>query len=120
MISQDAVDGIETYIRHVRKMSMLNDDVIRIMVAHIQSQDPNSVVAMNSDIDGYISKMRQMSLATDDQLRSSLRDAATKDPELEEMFGSATKRKNMMNMEQIAKDIAGDPRKFARKVDREY
>lgn len=111
-------DGIEIYIKHVRRMSLLTDEQIRIMISHIYSQDPSSVEIAGINIDDYISKIRQMSLLSDTQLRTSLKDAAAKDPALREVFEDSAQKKLFSEMKNMAEDVKSDPRKLARKVDR--
>jgi len=117
MINQNIEDGIDRYIRHVRKMALLTDEQIKIMISHIYTQDSKSIGAIGSNIDSYITNIRQMALLSDAQIRSSLRDAATKDPALQEMFEDAAQKKLLSEMKDMAKDIKSDPRKFARRVD---
>lgn len=117
MINQNIEDGIERYIRHVRKMSSLTDDQIKIMISHIYGQGQDSTGITGINVDRYIREIRQMALVSDAQLRSSLRDAASKDPELQNMFEDAAQKKLLSEMKDIAKDIKSDPRKFARRVD---
>lgn len=120
MINQNIEDGIERYIRHIRKMSLLTDDQIKTMILHVHIQDPGSVGAIGNDIDGYIENIRRTASYNDDQIRSNLRNAAGKDPALQDVFEGATQKRNMVDIQKIAMDIKSDPRKFARKVDREY
>ena len=118
MIDQNIEDGIERYIRHIRKMSQLTDYQIELMISHVYGQDPDSIGIMRSNIDSYISKIREMSSLSDTQLRSNLRDAANKDPALKEVFEDAAQKKLLAEMKDMAKKIKSDPRKFARKVDK--
>lgn len=117
MIDRDIEEGIERYIKHIRKMSALTDDQIKIMISHIYGQDPDYIGIISANIDGYIAKIRQMALLNDTQLRSNLRNAAAKDPTLQDIFEDAAQKKLLSQMKDIAKDIKSDPRKFARKVD---
>lgn len=117
MIDQNVEEGIERYIKHVRKMSLLTDEQIKIIVSHIYSQNPDSVGIMGTNIEEYINKIRQMAMRSDAELRSLLRDAAAKDQALRDTFEDASQKKLLSEIKEMAKDIRGDPKKFARRVD---
>lgn len=117
MIDQNIEEGIERYIRHVRKMSLLTDDQIKAIASHIYNQNPDSIGITGIDIEGYINKTRQMATYSDAQLRSFLRDASAKDQTLRDIFEDAAQKKLLSEIKEMAKDIKGDPRKFARRVD---
>lgn len=57
-----------------------------------------------------------MEMLNDDQLRHAFRESA-KDPVMYEIFEDATKKKALLEMQKMAKEIKGDPRKFAHRVD---
>lgn len=116
MIDQNIEDGIERYIRHVRKMSLLTDTEIKFMISRVYDQDPDSIGITSADIDGYINKIRHMSSLSDVQLRSNLRDAAAKDPALRDTFENAVQKKLLSEMKDMAKDIHSNATKFARRV----
>lgn len=101
-------EGIERYIKHVRRMSLLTDDQIKAIISY--ANNPQS---------DYIDKIRQLALYSDDQLKSILRDAANRDPELRNVFIESSHKKLLSELTEMAKDIKSDPRKFARKIDEE-
>ena len=116
MINQNIEDGIERYIKHVRKVSLLTDDQIKMMIYNMCCQNPDTI-GIVTDMDLYVKNIRQVSSFSDEQLRSNLRNAAGKDPALQDVFEDAAQKKLFSDMKDIAKDIKSDPRKFARKVD---
>lgn len=81
---------------------------------------------LDSDIEEsivrYIEHIRRMALLTDDQITMLLRQVATENPGAFDVLKDAAQKKSlhdaMKDMKQAAKDIRGDARKFARKVDR--
>lgn len=68
-------------------------------------------------IERYIRHIRQMSLLTDDQLRIILSKAAEENPDMFQTFKNAANKKLFQDIKKTAKDMTGDPVKFARKVD---
>lgn len=103
-------ESIETYIKYIRRMSLLNDDQLKIIVNKMCIQ------SHTIDIEKHILRIRQMSIYTDDQLRQYLTKAAD-DPVISEIFKDHARRKVLQDINSIAKDIQSDPRKFARKID---
>ena len=109
-------DGVERLIKHIRRMSLLTDDQFRTVVSRGVANNPESYMGIGIDIEGYINYIRNMSILTDDQLRHIFRESV-KDPAMYEIFDDAAKKKALLEMQNMAKEIKGDPRKFARRVD---
>lgn len=116
---EDITEGIERYIKYIRRMSLLTDEQLAAVLGRTFVQSPDSYIGTGIGLEGHIEHIRKMSMHTDDQLREYLRRSA-EDPVMLEIFKDAAKKKAIQDMKKMAKDITGDPRKFARKVDREY
>lgn len=116
-LSPEIEEGIERYIKHIRRMSLLTDDQIKTIVSHIYNQNSGSIEIIGTNIENYINKIRQMAVYDDTQLRSLLRDTAIKDQTLRDIFENAAQKKLLSEIKEMAKNIRGDPRKFARRVD---
>lgn len=115
-MDRNVEEGIERLIKHIRRMSLLTDDQLRTVVNHAIADNPESYMGIGTDIDGYIIYVRNMSMLTDEQIRHALKHSAN-DPVMSEIFEEAAKKKALLEMQKIAKDIRGDPKKFARRVD---
>jgi len=74
-------------------------------------------VEVNEAIERYISHVRTMASMTDDQLRTVLKQAALDNPEMFETFKLSTKKKALLDIKKMAKEMKGEATKFARKVD---
>lgn len=76
---------------------------------------------LNSDIEEsierYIVHIRRMNLFTDEQLTLLLRQKAIEDPSMFDALKDGTMKKAFAEMKRAAKDIGGNPVKWARKVD---
>jgi hypothetical protein len=116
MIDRNIEEGIDRYIKHVRKMSLLTDQQIKIMITSLYQSNPDSIGVIGANIDSYIENIRRMSTYNDDQLRSNLRNAVEKDPALKDVFEDASQKKLLSDMKNMAKDIHADGTKFARRV----
>ena len=109
-------EGIERLIKHIRRMSLLTDDQLRTVISHAIANNPDSYMGIGIDIEGYIAYVRNMSMLTDDQMRHTFKDSVN-DPVMSEIFEDAAKKKALLEMQKMAKDIRGNPKKFARRVD---
>lgn len=74
-------------------------------------------VEVNEAIERYIHHVRTMASMTDDQLRMVLKQAAIDNPEMFETFKLSTKKKALLDIKKIAKEVKTDPRSIARRVD---
>ncbi len=74
-------------------------------------------VEVNEAIERYIHHVRTMASMTDDQLRMVLKQAAIDKPEMFETFKLSTKKKALLDIKKIAKEMKTDPRSIARRVD---
>lgn len=110
-------EGIERLIKHIRRMSSLTDEQLRTVISHAITNNPDSYMGIGVDIEGYITYVRNMSMLTDDQMRHAFKDS-TNDPVMREIFEDAAKKKALLDMQKMAKDIRSDARAFARKVDK--
>ena len=115
MTDQNIEDGIERYIKYVRRMSLLTTEQLTDALGRAFDINPDSYIGIN--LESHISHIRQMATLTDDQLRKKLIDATIKDPALRDTFEDAAQKKLLSEMKNMAKDIKSDARKFARKVD---
>ena len=115
-MGSDIQDGIERLIKHIRRMSLLTDDQLRTVINHAIANNSDSNIGIGIDIEGYIAYVRNMSMLTDDQMRHTFKNSAN-DPVMSEIFEDAAKKKALLEMQKMAKDIRGDPKKFARKID---
>lgn len=115
-MDRNVEEGIERLIKHIRRMSLLTDDQLRTVVNNAIANNPDSYMGIGTDIDGYMTYIKNMSMLTDDQIRKAFRDSAN-DPVMSEIFEDAAKKKALLEMQRMAKDIRGDAKKFARRVD---
>lgn len=116
-MDRNVEEGIERLIRHIRRMSLLTDDQLRTVVSHAIVDNPDSYMGIGIDIEGYIAYVRNMSTLTDDQIRHAFKNSVN-DPVMSEIFEDAAKKKALLEMQKMAKDIKSDARVFARKVDK--
>lgn len=72
---------------------------------------------IEESIERYIEHIRRMNLLTDDQLRLLLRQKALEDQDSFQALKDAASEKALRDIKRAAKDIRGDPRKFARRAD---
>jgi hypothetical protein len=108
----DIESGIERYIGYIRRMSLLTDDQLRTILGQAFIQGHSA----GTNTEEHILHIRKMSTYTDDQLREYLLQASN-DPVMSEIFKDSAKRKALQDIKKMAKDMQGDARKFARKVD---
>lgn len=108
-------DGITNFISYVRRMNLLTDEQLDILLSTKISQNPDYYTSLGVTIPGHIQFIKQMSLLTDDQIRKALMEQR-KDPVYDEIFTDNEKKKLILDMQKSAKDIKGDPKNFARKV----
>lgn len=110
-------DGIERLIKYIRRMSTLKDDQLRTILSHAIDKNPDSYTGLGIDIEGHIAYIRNMAMLSDDQIRDFLKKSVD-DPVMCDIFGDAAKKRALVDMQKMAKDIKGDARKFARRVDK--
>ncbi len=72
---------------------------------------------VEESIKRYIKHIRYMGALTDDQLTLILRQKAIEDPSAFEALKEGATKKALIDIKKAAKDIKGDPVKFARRVD---
>jgi hypothetical protein len=105
-------------------MNSLTDMELTVALGCMFNQDGESYIGMavgGAGLEGHIQHIREMGILSDDKIRKWLRDSVykDKDPVLTEVFESADKQKSLSDAKKMAKDIHGDPRKWARKIDRD-
>lgn len=109
-------EGIERYIKYVRRMSTLTDEQLRMLLETAITKNPDSYTGTGVDIEGHIGHIHRMAMLSDDQLRAYLKNSV-EDPVMREIFEDSAKKKALLDMQKMAKDIKSDARKFARRVD---
>jgi hypothetical protein len=117
-------EGIERYVKYIRRMNMLSSEELLVVLMSAYSQYESDYIGMGvggAGLEGHINHIREMGMLSDDKIRKWLRDSVykDKDPVLSEVFESAAKKRSLLETKKMAKDMKGDPVKFARKVDRD-
>lgn len=119
-MDKELEQGIDIYIKHIRKMAKLTDQQMALlMTSHAveNNETLNNLDKMNPNImdaiDGQIKHVRQMQNLTDIQIR----DVLLKN-NMQEVLREGALKRNLKDIADAAQDIHGDPRKFARKIDR--
>lgn len=119
-MDKELEQGMDIYIKHIRKMAKLTDQQMALlMTSHAveNSETLSTLDRMNpnimSAIDGQIKHVRQMQNLTDDQIKAVLIKS-----NMQEILREGALKRNLKDIAKAAKDIHGDPRKFARKVDK--
>lgn len=110
----DVKDSVERFIKYIRRMSTLTDDQLRTVISIAVAKNPDANTTL--DIDKHIAYIRNMSTLTDDQILHTFKDSAN-NPEIQKVLEDATKKKTLFEMKKMAKDIRGNPKTFARRVD---
>jgi len=119
-MDKELENGISIYIKHIRKMAKLTDQQMALlMTSHAveNSETLNTLDKINPDImhaiDDQIKHVRQMQNLTDIQIR----DVLLKN-NMQEVLREGALKRNLKDIAKAAHDIHGDPRMFARKIDR--
>ena len=118
-MDKELEQGIDIYIKHIRKMSKLTDQQMALlMTSHAieNNETIETLKRMNPDmthaIDNQIKHVRKMQSLTDVQIRDVLLKS-----NIQETLREGASKRNLKDIADAAKDIRSDPRKFARKVD---
>lgn len=119
-MDKELEQGIDIYMKHIRKMSKLTDQQMALLMTS-QAVENNETLEtlnrMNPDImhaiDDQIKHIRKMQSLTDVQIRDLLLKS-----DMQEILREGALKRNLKDVTKAAKDIRGDPRKFARKIDR--
>lgn len=109
-------EGIERFIKYIRRMSILTDDQLRTVISRAITNNPDSYMASIVDIGEHVAYIRNMSMLTDDQMRHAFKDSSN-DSAMREIFEDAAKKKALLEIQKMAKDIRSNPKRFARRVD---
>ena len=122
MMDKKVEEGIQRYISYIRRMNSLTSEKLLVVLLASYNQDNEDYIGMaigGAGLEGHIQHIREMGMLSDDKIRKWLRDSVykDKDPVLTEVFESAAKQKSLLDTKRMAKDIHGDARLFARKVD---
>ncbi len=119
-MDKELEQGIDIYIKHIRKMSKLTDQQMALLMsthAVENNETLNTLDRMNQNImdaiDDQIRHVRQMQNLTDDQIR----DVLLKN-NMHEILREGALKRNLRDVAKAAQDIRGNPTKFARKVDK--
>lgn len=119
-MDKELEQGIDIYIKHIRKMAKLTDEQMTLLMATHSlenNETMNTLDRINVDmmhaIEDQILHVRQMQNLTDSQIR----DVLLKN-NMQEVLREGALKRNLRDIANAAKDIHGDPTKFARKVDR--
>lgn len=119
-MDKELEQGIDIYIKHIRKMAKLTDQQMALlMMSHAieNNETLNTINRMNPDvmhaIDDQIKHIRKMQNLTDKEIR----DVLIKN-NMQEVLREGALKRNLKDIANAAKDIKGDPRMFARKVDK--
>lgn len=110
-------EGIERYIRYIKRMSALSDEQLRILLGVAIEKNPDSYMSIGIDIEGHIAHIRNMAMLTDEQLRASLKKSVN-DPIMQEVFEDNAKKRALIDMQKMAKDIKSNAKSIARRVDK--
>jgi hypothetical protein len=68
-------------------------------------------------VEGQLKYIRRMSLLTDDQIRIIIRQKIMQKPDMIDHYQDTSQKKLLDDIVKMSRDIKGDPRKFARRVD---
>ncbi len=115
-MDQKVEEGMNRLVKYIRRMNQLNDEQLRLLLGVAMEKNPDSYTGIGIDIEGHVNWIRQMAMLDDDKLKSVLNKSA-EDPVMQEVYEDAAKKKALLDMQKAAKDIHGNPRIFARRVD---
>lgn len=120
LMDKQLEEGISIYIKHIRKMAKLTDQQMALLMTSHAVENNETLNNLNKmgpnimdAIDGQIKHVRQMQNLTDVQIK----DVLIKN-NMQEILREGALKRNLRDIADAAKDIKGDPKKFARKVDR--
>lgn len=68
-------------------------------------------------VEGQLKYIRKMALLTDDQIRAVIRQKIVERPDMISHYQDTSQKKLLDDIMKMSKDIKGDPKKFARRVD---
>lgn len=116
MENKNIAEGIERFIKYIRRMSLLADDQLRFVIGSAINQNPDAYLSLGVNVEGHIQYIRKMSMLSDDNLRALLK-KSVEDPVMQEIFEDAAKKKTLLDMQKMAKDIRSNAKSIARRVD---
>lgn len=119
-MDKELEQGIDIYIKHIRRMSKLTDQQMALLMTSRAVEDDETMEILNkmnpnimNAIDDQIQHVRKMQNLTDAQIRDLLLKS-----NMQEILKEGALKRNLKDVTKAAKDIHGDPRKFAKKIDR--
>lgn len=119
-MDKELEQGIDIYIKHIRKMSKLTDQQMALlMTSHAveNNETLETLNRMNPDImnaiDDHIKHVRKIQNLTDVQIRDLLLKS-----NMQEILREGVLKRNLKDVAKAAKDIRSDATKFARKIDK--
>lgn len=119
-MDKELEQGIDIYIKHIRKMQSLTDQQMALLMtsnAVENNETLETLSRMNPNIteaiDAQIKHVRKIQSLTDVQIKDLLLKS-----NMQETLREGALKRNLKDIANVAKDIKGDPRKFARKIDR--
>lgn len=119
-MDKELEQGIDIYIKHIRKMSKLTDQQMTLLMTS-QAVENNETLEtlnrMNPDImnaiNDQIKHIRKMQNLTDIQIRDILLKS-----NMQEILREGALKRNLKDITNAAKNIKSNAAKFARKIDR--
>lgn len=115
-MDQKIEEGMQRVMKYIKRMNQLNDEQLRLLLGVAMEKNPDAYTGIGIDIEGHVNWIRQMGALDDDKMRSTLV-KSSEDPVMQEVYDDAAKKKALLDMQKAAKDIYGNPRQFARRVD---
>lgn len=119
-MDKELEQGIDIYIKHIRKMAKLTDEQMSLLMTSRVIEHDDSLYTLDGmnqnmmhNIEEQIKHIRQMQNLTDVQIRDILLKS-----NMQEILREGALKRNLKDIAKAAKDVHGDPRKFARKIDR--
>lgn len=118
MLDSKIEEGIERFVKFIRKMNKLNNQQLEILISLKIAENPDHYHSLGINIEGYVQWLRQVGMMSDDMIRKHLRDEVeiNKDPIFFELFEDAAKKKAIIDMQEAAKNLKSDPMLFAKKI----
>jgi hypothetical protein len=119
-MDKELEDGINIYIKHVRKMAKLTDQQMALLMTSNAVENDETLETLSrmnpnitEAIDAQIKHVKKMQSLTDVQIKDLLLKS-----NMQEILREGTLKRNLKDIADAAKDIRSSATKFARKVDR--
>lgn len=113
---------IDRFVKYIRRMDTIKDNgQLELLLQVCITKNPEAYTSIGVDLAGHVQFIRQMALKSDDYMKDYFRkQLLNKDLVYEDIFTNSSKKQAIKEMQQSAKDLKTDPRRFARKVDAEF